>query len=42
VQLATIQGIASLRAAGIVPADQLDMLVDDSVAQFVRGARAAV
>jgi AcrR family transcriptional regulator len=42
VHLATIQGIASLLTARIVSGGQLDMLIDDSVAQFVRGARAAV
>ena len=39
---ATIQGIASLVGAQIVPAEQLDELVADSVAHFLRGSRAAV
>ena len=41
IQLATIQGIASLLNAGMVSADQLDELVEDAVAQFLAGARAA-
>ncbi len=41
IQLATIQGIASLLTVGIVSAGQLDELVEDAVAQFLAGARAA-
>lgn len=39
---ATIQGIASLVGAQIVAAEQIDELVADSVAHFLRGSRAAV
>jgi hypothetical protein len=39
---ATIQGIASLVGAQMVPAERLDELVADSVAHFLRGSRAAV
>ena len=39
---ATIQGIASLVSAQMVAAGQLDELVADSVAHFLRGSRAAV
>jgi hypothetical protein len=39
---ATIQGIASLVNAQMVAAEQLDELVADSVAHFLRGSRAAV
>ena len=38
---ATIQGIASLVNAQMVAAEQLDELVADSVAHFLRGSRAA-
>jgi AcrR family transcriptional regulator len=38
---ATIQGIASLVGAHMVGAEQLDELVADSVAHFLRGSRAA-
>jgi AcrR family transcriptional regulator len=39
---ATIQGIAALVTAGIVHADQIDELVADAIAHFLRGSRAAV
>jgi AcrR family transcriptional regulator len=42
VLFATIQGIASLVGAQMVAAEQLDELVADSVAHFLRGSRAAV
>src|ERR1700744_312465 len=38
--LSTIHGIASLRSAGMVGAEQLDWLVDDATAHFLRGTRA--
>jgi AcrR family transcriptional regulator len=41
VLLATLQGIAALVTAGIVGAEQLDELVADAIAQFLRGSRAA-
>jgi AcrR family transcriptional regulator len=41
VLLATIQGIASLITGGMVQADQLDGLVADAIAHFLRGSRAA-
>jgi AcrR family transcriptional regulator len=41
VLLATIQGIAALVTSGIVQAEQLDELVADAIAQFLRGSRAA-
>jgi len=41
VLLATIQGIATLVTSGIVQAEQLDELVADAIAQFLRGSRAA-
>ncbi|HEY1449954.1 MAG TPA: TetR/AcrR family transcriptional regulator [Solirubrobacteraceae bacterium] len=40
VLFATIQGIAALLAAGIVEPEQLDALVADAVAHFLRGSRA--
>ena len=40
VLFATIQGIAALVTAGIVQTDQLDGLVADSIAHFLRGSRA--
>jgi AcrR family transcriptional regulator len=42
VLFATIQGIAALVAAGIVAPDQLDELVTDAIAHFLRGSRAVV
>jgi AcrR family transcriptional regulator len=42
VLFATIQGIASLLTSGMVPAEQLDELLTDSIAHFLRGSRAAV
>jgi AcrR family transcriptional regulator len=42
VLFATIQGIAALVSAGIVDAAQLDDLLADASAQFLRGSRAAV
>jgi AcrR family transcriptional regulator len=42
VLFATIQGIASLVGAQMVAAAQLEELVADSVAHFLRGSRAAV
>jgi AcrR family transcriptional regulator len=41
VLFATIQGIASLVNSGLVPAEQLDELVNSAISQLVRGARAA-
>jgi len=41
VLLATIQGIATLVTSGIVQAEQLDELVADAIAHFLRGSRAA-
>jgi AcrR family transcriptional regulator len=38
---ATIQGIASLVTAGVVPGERVDELLTDSVAHFLRGSRAA-
>jgi AcrR family transcriptional regulator len=40
VLFSTIQGIASLVSAGIVQPDQLDALVVDAIAHFLRGSRA--
>ena len=40
VLFSTIQGIASLVSAGIVQPDQLDPLVVDAIAHFLRGSRA--
>ena len=42
VLFATIQGIASLRASGMVPAEQLDELLTDAIVHFLRGSRSAV
>jgi AcrR family transcriptional regulator len=42
VLFAAIQGIASLLASGMVLPEQLDELLDDSIAHFLRGSRAAV
>jgi AcrR family transcriptional regulator len=39
---ATVQGIATLVIAGMVPGEQIDELVSDAVGQFLRGSRAAV
>jgi AcrR family transcriptional regulator len=41
VLFATIQGIAALVTSGMVQAEQLDELVGDAIAQFLRGSRAA-
>jgi AcrR family transcriptional regulator len=41
VLFATIQGIAALVSAGIVEAEQLDELLADAAAHFLRGSRAA-
>jgi AcrR family transcriptional regulator len=41
VMFATIQGIAALLTSGLVQADQLDELVADAIAHFLRGSRAA-
>jgi AcrR family transcriptional regulator len=41
VMFATIQGIAALVTSGLVGADQLDELVADAIAHFLRGSRAA-
>jgi AcrR family transcriptional regulator len=38
--LSTIHGIASLRSAGMIAPEQLDWLVDDTIAHFLRGTRA--
>lgn len=40
VLFSTIQGIASLVSAGIVQPDQLEALVADAIAHFLRGSRA--
>jgi hypothetical protein len=42
VLFATIQGIAALLTGGMVPAEELDELVADAIAHFLRGSRAAV
>jgi AcrR family transcriptional regulator len=42
VLFATIQGIAALLTGGMVAAEQLDELLDDSIAHFLRGSRTAV
>ena len=39
--LSVIHGIASLRSAGMVGPEQLEWLVDDAIANFLRGSRAA-
>ena len=41
VLFATIQGIAALVTAGLVEPDQIDELVADAIAHFLRGSRAA-
>jgi AcrR family transcriptional regulator len=41
VLFATLQGIAALVTSGIVQPEQLDELVADAIAQFLRGSRAA-
>jgi AcrR family transcriptional regulator len=41
VLLATIQGIAALVTSGMVRAEQIDELVADAIAHFLRGSRAA-
>jgi AcrR family transcriptional regulator len=38
--LSVIHGIASLRSAGMIGADQLKWLVDDAIVNFLRGTRA--
>lgn len=40
--LSTLQGIASLRAAGMIAPEQLDGLVDEAIAHFLRGTRSTV
>jgi AcrR family transcriptional regulator len=42
VLFATIQGIASLLASGMLPEEQLDELLTDAIAHFLRGSRSAV
>lgn len=42
VLFATIQGIAALLSGGMVGPEQLDELLDDSIAHFLRGSRTAV
>lgn len=42
VLFATIQGIAALLTGGVVAPEQLDELLSDSIAHFLRGSRAAV
>jgi AcrR family transcriptional regulator len=42
VLFATIQGIAALLTGGMVAPEQLDELLGDSIAHFLRGSRAAV
>jgi hypothetical protein len=42
VLFATIQGIAALVTGGVVDAEQLDGLVADAIAHFLRGSRALV
>jgi AcrR family transcriptional regulator len=42
VLFAAIQGIASLLASGMLLPEQLDELLDDSIARFLRGSQAAV
>ena len=41
VLFATIQGIAALVTGGMIGAEQLDELVADAIAHFLRGSRAA-
>ena len=40
--LSTIHGIAALRNAGMIQPEQLDWLVDDAIAHFLRGTRDVV
>ena len=42
VLFATIQGIAALVSGGMVGAEQLDELLGDAIAHFLRGSRSAV
>jgi AcrR family transcriptional regulator len=42
VLFATIQGIAALVSGGIVAAEQIDELVADAIASFLRGSRSAM
>jgi AcrR family transcriptional regulator len=42
VLFATIQGIAALVTGGMIDAEQLDELVADAIAHFLRGSRTAV
>lgn len=42
VLFATVQGIAALVTSGMVAADQLDWLLPDAIAHFLRGSRTAV
>ena len=42
VLFATIQGIAALLTGGMVAPEQLDELLSDSIAHFLRGSRAVV
>jgi len=42
VLFATIQGIAALLTGGMVAPEQLDELLDDSIAHFLRGSRSPV
>jgi AcrR family transcriptional regulator len=42
VLFATIQGIAALVTGGLIDAEQLDELVADAIAHFLRGSRTAV
>jgi AcrR family transcriptional regulator len=39
---ATIQGMASLLSAGIVRSEQLDELLTDAIARFLRGSRLSI
>jgi hypothetical protein len=41
VLFATVQGVAALVTGGIVQAEQLDGLLTDAVARFLRGSRTA-
>jgi AcrR family transcriptional regulator len=41
VLFATIQGVAGLHTAGMVPAEEVDPLLTDALAHFLRGSRAA-
>jgi AcrR family transcriptional regulator len=40
--LSALHGIASLRGAGMIAPEQLDGLVDDAIAHFLRGTRSTV